>query len=440
MTTIIITCPKCQFSREIPSDKIPASARQANCPRCEERFPLPPRTSATPPAAATTADISPGEQPTPPEVPAVPPGEPTTPPPTETPAVPAPVSNKPRRIPFSFTGTSRDYFGIWIVNALLKVLTLGLYSPWAKVRKRRYFFGHTLIDRANFDYLADPMALLRGMLLAFALYMGYGLLSNLIPVVGQIIGLTIFLAIPWLIVRSRMFNCRYSNHRNIRFAFIPNYREAYIAYAGIPLLSIFTLGLLLPYAAWRQKRFIVEQTRYGRTPFTFHAEVKDYYLIALKTFGMLLLVIALFTAGTMATTTTFATLGEVNLEQAGFGVMIIAGYFALIAAYLMVVLFWQVRVINLTWSSTRIGQHRLQSALRTRDMIWIYLSSGIAIMLSFGLLIPWAAVRLARYRISRTSLIVHGDLDNFVNAVADDVDAAGEEISDLFDVDIELGF
>ncbi|NIQ96955.1 MAG: DUF898 domain-containing protein, partial [Desulfuromonadales bacterium] len=78
---------------------------------------------------------------------------------------------------------------------------------------------------------------------------------------------------------------------------------------------------------------------------------------------------------------------------------IIAAYFGFIAAYLLVILFWQVRIINLTWSSTRLGPHRLICNLRTRDMLWIYLSSGVAIMLSFGLLIPWAAVRIARYRV-----------------------------------------
>ncbi len=35
------------------------------------------------------------------------------------------------REPFSFTGTPREYFGIWIVNVLLTILTLGIYSAWA---------------------------------------------------------------------------------------------------------------------------------------------------------------------------------------------------------------------------------------------------------------------------------------------------------------------
>ena len=30
-----------------------------------------------------------------------------------------------------FTGKASEYFGIWIVNVLLTILTLGIYSAWA---------------------------------------------------------------------------------------------------------------------------------------------------------------------------------------------------------------------------------------------------------------------------------------------------------------------
>ena len=52
---------------------------------------------------------------------------------------------------FTFTGTAREYFGIWIVNVLLTIITLGVYSAWAKVRRQRYFYGNTWLAGANFD-------------------------------------------------------------------------------------------------------------------------------------------------------------------------------------------------------------------------------------------------------------------------------------------------
>jgi uncharacterized membrane protein YjgN (DUF898 family) len=36
-------------------------------------------------------------------------------------------------VPFEFTGKAGEYFGIWIVNVSLTLLTLSIYSAWAKV-------------------------------------------------------------------------------------------------------------------------------------------------------------------------------------------------------------------------------------------------------------------------------------------------------------------
>ncbi|HYP18040.1 MAG TPA: DUF898 family protein, partial [Opitutus sp.] len=57
-------------------------------------------------------------------------------PPPLLPPPPAPAS-------FIFHGSVREYFRIWIVNTLLTILTLGVFSAWAKVRKRRYLRGNT---------------------------------------------------------------------------------------------------------------------------------------------------------------------------------------------------------------------------------------------------------------------------------------------------------
>ena len=37
-----------------------------------------------------------------------------------------------------FSGSAREYFGIWIVNLILTIITLGIYSAWAKVRRQIY--------------------------------------------------------------------------------------------------------------------------------------------------------------------------------------------------------------------------------------------------------------------------------------------------------------
>ena len=92
--------------------------------------------------------------------PGEPPGspEPVEPPPLDAPPpLPPLVPMEPAETlpnisprPFRFTGSGGEYFRIWIVNLLLSVLTLGIYSAWAKVRRLRYFYGHTSVDGGAF--------------------------------------------------------------------------------------------------------------------------------------------------------------------------------------------------------------------------------------------------------------------------------------------------
>ena len=39
----------------------------------------------------------------------------------------------------------------------LTICTLGIYSAWAKVRKKRYLYGNTLLQGTPFEYHGDPV-------------------------------------------------------------------------------------------------------------------------------------------------------------------------------------------------------------------------------------------------------------------------------------------
>jgi len=225
-----ITCPACRFTKTVAADTIPDAVSSVTCPQCKSSFTL--------------------EEPVPP------------PPPPVSPTLPADHGEKEGRLilPFYFSGAAREYFGIWIVNTVLKIVTFGVYSAWAKVRKRRWFYGNTRLDGHAFEYLAEPKALFKGWLIGVGALLLYSAAGKIDPLLAIPAGIALYLAIPWVIVRSRMFNNRNSSHRNIRFGFRANYREAYTVYAWLPLLSTLSLGLLYPYTVYRQRKFHVEQS------------------------------------------------------------------------------------------------------------------------------------------------------------------------------------
>jgi uncharacterized membrane protein YjgN (DUF898 family) len=65
---------------------------------------------------------------------------------------PIAASSAPVLHRFEFRGSAGEFFRIWIVNVALILITLGIYSAWAKVRTRRYFYGNTFVAGNAFDY------------------------------------------------------------------------------------------------------------------------------------------------------------------------------------------------------------------------------------------------------------------------------------------------
>ena len=58
------------------------------------------------------------------------------------------ATDGPTRESFRFHGQAGEYFRIWIVNLSLTILTLGVYSAWAKVCTKRYYYGSIYVDES----------------------------------------------------------------------------------------------------------------------------------------------------------------------------------------------------------------------------------------------------------------------------------------------------
>ena len=101
--------------------------------------------------------------------------------------------------------------------------------------------------------------------------------------------------------------------------------------------------------------------------------------------------------------------------------------------------YFQSRIHNLVWNNTILDKLSFKSSLRARDFMWLYFTNMLAIMFTAGLATPWAQIRMARYRTSKLSIIGDVDFDQFVGEKKAEVKATGEEIADMFDVDLSFG-
>lgn len=337
-----------------------------------------------------------------------------------------------------FSGRAGEYFGIWIVNVLLSILTLGIYSAWAKVRTERYFYGNTRIAGSPFEYLADPVRILVGRLIAYAVVAVLVLTSHFMPLLYFVVLLAIFALMPVIVFLALRFRARYSAWRGLRFAFTGTAGQAYGPFMGWTILSWITLTLLYPIMRQRRHAYIVDGHRFGGRRFSFHGGIEAYYppyLIVLAS-G-----IGAFVVLVVAMVASMALLAQGSgkvMDQVGpfIVVALLIPFYALMFVFAV---FLHVRYTNLMWNNTRLQGQRFESTLRFRDVLWLYFSNLVAVLFTLGLATPWAMIRLARYRASRFAVLADDDLDAFVAEIETNRSAAGAELVDALDIGVDLG-
>ncbi|RMF15112.1 MAG: DUF898 domain-containing protein [Gammaproteobacteria bacterium] len=375
--------------------------------------------------------------------------------------------------PLQFHGKAMEFFRIWAVNLVLTLLTLGIYSAWAKVRTQKYLYRNLELDGHRFDYTAEPMQILKGRLVAVALFGALSVMQNLSQDLAAWATLAFMLLMPAIIVMSLSFRLRNTRYRGVAFGFERDFKSAYMIF-GLPILlaalylavlvflgpqsvaergetqvdpsqvmifglSVLVIMLLVALGApgwdWWLRKFISEHARFGTTPFDFNARLRDYYGL----YGKVSLIAILLFAGLFLFLNGAGRLSaDMSDPQAFMKKMAILTALPGLLAWGWAWARLNTGRINLSLNGLSLNGHQVRSRVTTGMMMWLYLSNTAAILLSLGLLIPWAKIRVLRYRASVTGLLAHSPLDQFVAEQEEQVNALGEEMGDVFDVEVGL--
>ncbi len=345
--------------------------------------------------------------------------------------------------PFTFTGTGSEYFKIWIVNLMLTIVTFGIYSAWAKVRRLQYFYRNTWLNETNFDYHGDPTAILKGRVLAVILFSMYNVSVGLSSIWGLLFLIPLMLVMPVLLYKSLRFRAINTSYSGLRFGFSAQLSESYKTFLLWPALAFLTLFALLPSAHQRLRRFQHGHARFGTSAFEFSASIGSFYALYGRTLLLmlgLLAVLALVFGGGFATISELAGQGADSDESRAvmIGVFMLAAFLVFILGVLLIGPYFASRLQNLVWGHTQLAGHHFGSNLGARGLLWVQMTNLLGILLTFGLFKPFADVRLARYRLEHMWLEPQGALDEFLRDTEQEVAAFGEEAAEIFDVDIGL--
>lgn len=347
-----------------------------------------------------------------------------------------------------FHGKAGEYFAIWLVNGLLTIITLGIYSAWATVRRRRYFYGNTEINGDRFDYHAQPIQILKGRLLVIAGIVLFYIVLAMSPTLGTILALAFAALIPIIVIRNWRYDAIMSSYRGVRFNYHCQTGRAYWVLLLCPILlllafyavlavamfigmrsdspiiiTLIVLALVVPgFAAvngimkMMQLDFYVNNMFFGKT--AFKAELTKAAFIKFALISLLIFIPFLIAALSFMGSFIF-TLYQIIMMGADSDtivMMLLSNVFNMVMMFVVALLgvlvsssYLVVAQRNYLFNQTSLnGGVKLHSSMQTMSYMGLLITNSLITIFSLGWAAPVAEIRHARYIANATA--VEGDL------------------------------
>lgn len=349
-----------------------------------------------------------------------------------------------QRYTLQFHGKGDEYFRIWLVNIALTVLTLGLYWPWATVRKRRYFYNQTYLDGHAFDFLGQPASIFKGFISIYLLFILYQVAAHLgwMWLAGAL-GLLGLGLLPWLVQKSLRFRARTLSWRGMKGQFHGKLGDSYFNYLLFPILTVISLYSLFPLWLKRTQDYAMGHVGFGDQRLLNQTKIRDFYLLAWKCLMLILAfactaaVFGLFIALYFKSGKTLSLWsGGLAFVAIGIGyALLMVGYFSLIISLKAV---YNIGLKRLRWHGTQIGELRFEANWSVWGFMKIEIPNMLLIACTFGFYSPVAQIKRMEYMIDNLCLVgPEGALEQWVCTSSQSIEgASGDAGTDLIDLDI----
>ena len=350
-----------------------------------------------------------------------------------------------------FTGGVGEYYGVLIVNYLLTLITLGIYAPWAKVRKQRYFFSNTQFLGEGFQYLATGKQLFIGRIIAILALVLFSFLE-LLPVIGLYLSLIILVfALPFVLNRSVRFNARNLAWRDVRFGWDGSFGMALLVWVVYPVLSLFTLGLAQPLAARALRRHYAENHSFGAASFSADLGLGAFYLAWLKAILLWLFLSALFGGATAYFV--FLSMGDVFQSVTSYEdlvllftflpemqkILLVLPFFGITFAAIMAGQYYFALVRHVMINHLRLeGGIRFRSSLSGFKFAMVILSNFLINIITLGFAYPYTVVRRYRYLTRAIEIRPIADMAGFIDTQVKSGYSVFEEAADIEGLSIDI--
>lgn len=290
-------------------------------------------------------------------------------------------------------------FGIKLVNLLLGLITLGIYSFWGKVKVRKYIYSQAELLGDRFSYNGTGKELFIGALKALAIlivvFAGIELLQQLNPAFAILKLLALIALTPLAMAASRRYRLSRSTWHGIQFSFRGPVKDAILLFFKGLFLTIVTLGFYAPFFHVKMQGFWRNNTYYGSVPFGYDGNGADL----LRTYIIAILLVP-FTFG----------LSLIWLKAAK---------------------------VRYDWEHTSFQDTHFYSSVTGANLFGLLYVNILMLLLSMGIASSWVIVRTINFNFKHLSIKGAVELDA-IRQEAQPADAMGEGLMDHLDIDLGL--
>ncbi len=351
-----------------------------------------------------------------------------------------------------FWGRGRTLFGIFIVNTLYTLLTLGIYSFWGRVRIRQFLSNQTSFAKIRFSYHGTGQELIKGWSKAFVIFGIPYMFFSLVPIIWDhipiwipnlIISVMVLCFIPVAVVGSHRYRLSRTAFGAIRFSFRGRVKDYMKIWFTGSFLTFMTAGLYYPFFENARRDFLVTHSFLGNRHFSYYGTGTALLGIYGRALGViigtfLVTVIGLAEISGIPLTLEFHThMADWLHDEAN------QAWQAGVILGMAISLLWSWWYLQLSkqryfWNQSTFQDASFQFSASTWNLVELRLTNFLLLILTFGLAWPWVHIRNLHFLYYYLGL--QGPLDiHEIEQDALDASPTGEELAGYFDAGFDLG-
>lgn len=305
----------------------------------------------------------------------------------------------------NFSGKGSGYLGIWALNFILTIVTLGLYYPWAKEKMRKYIWNETSFKNDRFQFHGTGKEMFKGFIKVYLFFVifyvaligaQYSHSPKLLFGVFITLYLALFLLIPFAIFGAWRYRTSRTSWRGIYFSFDAKLSEFCKLYFKELFLTIITFGI---YSFWMQiniRKYILNHTKLGNYRFSYTGNGGDY-----------------------------------------FGLSLLGGFLSVITLYIYIPAFIK-SIFEFHVNNTELEGQSFKSTLRNSEIYGVLIVNFLLLIFTLGIAFPWVFIRTMKMYMNNIQLPENVDYDNIKQDADNYTDATGDDFLDTLDLDLDF--